>query len=284
MSSKQVTVIGVGASGAVVCPPFPCISSYTYYDTTSVGKISNSKRNLADEFKTSKKITEIDNWKIYFIVPESPPCQADTSKTTLHEHNWTSRDPRDAKDSSYIYKYVDDEEALTITTRSNTFKVWQLIMSHGGVTLHDYVANNKLTHAQLLLLMLNIFHGLIKLYESDIVHQDLNVQNVLVDQKGIARIIDFDLAIHMHDQKSNSNIPTHIPNDKIDLYRVGTILQDLQQYLRRPSKAYRRLAADLVQCKYNVYSASIEVYSILEQYMSSHVTADEESSHRRKTA
>ena len=73
----------------------------------------------------------------------------------------------------------------------------QLRMLNGGVKLSDYVRNINATLEIWLELQIHLFEAVRLLHERHIVHGDLHTGNILVDAKGVPRIIDFGLSYNL---------------------------------------------------------------------------------------
>jgi serine/threonine protein kinase len=63
-----------------------------------------------------------------------------------------------------------------------------------GVTLEQHVANRRLTPTQAASLVAQVAHALASAHRRGVVHQDIKPSNILIDEAGRPRVIDFGLA------------------------------------------------------------------------------------------
>ena len=120
------------------------------------------------EFGISKKIQGISHWKDYFLVAEAMFVPASKQKE----------------------KELDDCEPIGDTELS---KLRILRMTYGGTPLNKYTT--KFHDFQFDRFVRRLLEGVVLLTLNGISHLDLHSANILVDNQGIPRIIDFNLSV-----------------------------------------------------------------------------------------
>jgi serine/threonine protein kinase len=165
-------LLGQGWYGCVVSTPLPCkypqfIPNASARDTTKISR----EVDLEEEVRVSNILREIPFARNYFIILKGSPCQPSTRSLEV--------EPDLKKCDIVVRKGLDTLKAVR--------------MDYGGTALHYYrirpasfdlwAFGTRMLEAGVIL----VTHG--------IVHCDLHQGNVLMDNYGIPRIIDFGLAI-----------------------------------------------------------------------------------------
>jgi serine/threonine protein kinase len=135
------------------------------------------------EIETSRQIRKIPHYADYFIVIEDF-CEGDdiTGDADWEECRLFSPDHR----------------------KMPTFM--QLRMANGGVKLSDFSRNINAILAIWLPLQIHVFEGLRMMHTRRIVHGDLHAGNILVDNSGVARIVDFGLSYNLDRLKEKDTV------------------------------------------------------------------------------
>jgi hypothetical protein len=165
-------LLGQGWYGCALTTPLPCkypqfIPNASARDVTKIGRAID----LEEEVRVSNILKDIPFVRNYFIILKGSPCEPSARSLEL--------EPDLKKCDIVISKGLDSLKAVR--------------MDYGGTALHYYKIRpatfdlwkfgTRLLEAATIL----VTHG--------IVHCDLHQGNVLVDNYGIPRIIDFGLAI-----------------------------------------------------------------------------------------
>lgn len=157
-------LIGQGSYGCVFNPPLLCKKKAL--DVSHVGKIT-TKDDVKREEGAYKVLNSIKNFKYYFLLPE-----ASCSPKILN-----NQEEKDIDKCKFLQRVEPD-----------TIK--QMSMPFGGKDMFKYNLKSKNTLSYFTLMRhlleagsLMVLHGF--------VHYDIHGGNILIDNKNIARIIDF---------------------------------------------------------------------------------------------
>lgn len=105
-----------------------------------------------------------------------------------------------------------------------------------GKRLGDWLAANQRDPVRFLHCFEGALQALAYLHRHEIIHRDVKPDNILVDQQGTARLIDFDLALRVSEARSRSTFagtlayvsPEQVRGEAVDyssdLYTAGVIL------------------------------------------------------------
>lgn len=110
-----------------------------------------------------------------------------------------------------------------------------------GETLADYAAHHRLTEARVRNLFVQLCDALAALHDEELVHRDIKSSNILVDDAGIARIIDFDTVTEIGicasetTQEKNGTAGFAAPeqyeerliDERTDIYALGVTMRGL---------------------------------------------------------
>lgn len=166
-NNKKSNIIFEGNYGIIVMPNHKSdnflISSNKYVSKLTKKRVRIKykyeqwpKDQIENEIKVLKRIKTFDPQQQYFITYED-------------------------------ISYIDNDEYWT-----------NIIMIHGGKTLTDNEYNDLFLYEnkQKLLNIINIlFTGIFKLHKNNIIHKDINLNNILFDKNLNPRIIDFGLSL-----------------------------------------------------------------------------------------
>jgi len=135
------------------------------------------------EIAISKQLRSLPNYKDYFVLVDES-CEGDD----------ITGDP----------DWMDCRLFAPERRRIATFV--QLRMINGGTKLSDYVRNINATLEIWLDIQIHVFEGIRLLHKRHWVHGDLHMGNILVDDQGVARIVDFGLSYNLDRLKEKNLI------------------------------------------------------------------------------
>jgi serine/threonine protein kinase len=169
--------LGVGTYGIAVSPAIIC-EGYPIEKPGTIGKIYFSEKHAEEAWSIVDTIKKIDKGpQKYFIYP-TMKCMIDSDTAIRSEPG------------------LQQEFLKTKKPVPSFFQ--QQIMNHGGITLYKYMSvhysrKNKISRAELIHLVENLFYAIKRLNDNKYVHQDVKTDNVIVSNKNRLRLIDFDL-------------------------------------------------------------------------------------------
>ena len=167
MATDKSHVIGQGTYGCAVRPKARCKKSMTQ-NTRKVGKFVSS-RDAEIELRVGALVKGIPDWEKYYVVQEKDDCDADNMQRIRRE-------------------YHDDCKLFQKDTAGN---IIQIVSTYGGKTL---VSSHPISGFDYLASFCHVLEALDRLQEQGICHHDLKENNIVVDEKGTLRIIDFGAA------------------------------------------------------------------------------------------
>lgn len=169
MSSTDPKMIGIGSYGCVYRPP-PCRTpSMTGPDYEYVGKLV-AQKDVSTELAVSERLREAGvNWEPYVAILLGDSCSLDT------------HDP--------IY---EDCQSRTDIPFEGTYEVYP--SRYAGIPLWKYL-DEPVTYKWLWEAFRQLVRTLDFIHSWNIYHNDIRSDNILVDETGAVRLIDFGLAI-----------------------------------------------------------------------------------------
>jgi len=180
--------LGKGTYGCAYQPPV-CTSAFDTGDPAYlVGKIATPD-GVKKELAVSKILTQCPACANYFGILTGNSCDPAITSKLKKECPIVEEEPDIVK--SYSSKY-------------------------GGVSLSTYVKNNTITMDWIYDQYTHLLEGLVILKGYGILHRDIKQDNILVDDKGVCRIIDFGISLIKPDAVS-------LDKSKLDFYRVWPI-------------------------------------------------------------
>lgn len=207
-NSKQSKLkkLGEGSYGCVVSQPLKCsdkekiITGKKQLEPNQVAKLFYDKNDYRDEVRLSKLVKKIDPSETKLLIP--------TSACAVSKHTLENPDNINAIMKCEKITNQDSEHQYYENTNRSTIpdKVWQLKMPYAGVdidkALDEY--KNRITVKSFTKMIIPLFEALILLKEHKLVHQDIKLENVLVNKKK-ALLIDFSLMIPFKEVYTLSN-------------------------------------------------------------------------------
>jgi serine/threonine protein kinase len=183
-------------------------------DNKFVSKIYSNTVELQYEWENAKIIMNIDRKQKYFVYP--------FIKSSVATKELTNRNSSALKCSVFL------------DPKKNKGTTIMLKMPFAGISLLSYFRHNPLNIKELMTLLLPVFKGLSKLSKAHYVHQDIKVDNIMLDSK-LTRIIDFGSLIHfddVFDKKKNNFLSSdnwlHPPEYLIDTRTSADFLKMLK--------------------------------------------------------
>lgn len=173
------SLIGQGSFGCVFNPAIPCRGIDPLNTGKSVGKVFMHDQDASDEMKLLQKFVQMDPDQKYFIY-STEKCELDQD-----------------------YGNEPDVSKCTAISHHPYDRTFQTIMPNGGVTLREYLITNRpvlgWSLESIVKLLEPVFAGVDSLIRNDMVHQDIKTINIVVNDYGEARLIDFGLILPSFD-------------------------------------------------------------------------------------
>lgn len=167
-------LVGQGTYGCVYNPAIACAGISMADTSTSVGKVFASESDADIDMSWTKLLAKIDPTQKWFIYP--------TKKCRLQDFG--------SEPESEVAK-------CEVLLPRNHSSVFQTIMFDGGITLNHFVHKFRPPRGwsteQILDITRPVFLGVQALIRRSLIHQDLKCSNIVVDENGSSRIIDFGL-------------------------------------------------------------------------------------------
>ena len=160
LESSEPKVIGKGSYGCVYKPTLKCKGEKK--QRPGVSKLL-LKKAAKDEYERTANINKIHNYRNYYIIPE---------------HRCVASEPY--------------PESCDINSTGNDMNL--LFYNDGGKDLEEILASGKYSFEQIMFSMQNIFRGITLMNKEGKYHNDIKPANIVVDEHGKFRLIDFGLA------------------------------------------------------------------------------------------
>lgn len=218
-------LLGSGVYGCTFSPAPPCAGGpifRTIDGVPAVGKVT--AEDTAEELDIGRKIMSLPLASHYFALP-SKECR-----------------PAAIDDN-------DKGECSVLTEAGASTRLSMLIMPAAGEQLLKWASNLERLADHYERLFVHLLEGMVIYQNAGYVHNDIHMGNVLVDERGVGRYIDFGLAFRPEDVKKwdDTNMgrtfrPKHIwPPPEIQAWRMylnGVRLVDGLKVLRELNKEY----------------------------------------------
>ena len=149
------------------------------------------------------------------------------------------------KREAYILQGLNDPHIVRIVDYGNDKDIYFIIMNHvDGQNLKYYMLNyGPMEPSRALNYALQVAEGLDTAYKQGVVHRDIKPQNILVNNKGVVKIVDFGLS-------RGRDMPTITHSDKF----MGTV------YYCAPEQIMSSHTADI---RSDLYSLTVVLYELL---------------------
>lgn len=176
-SNKGGSLVSSGSYGCVYSPPLPCDTEPSKKpQPTDISKIFATSEEAQSEWQKSLVLKTIDPKQTYLLYPY---IQCSTSYSAIQAN--------DAEGNSCpLLKDVTDQTA----------RFSQLVSLNGGQPLYDYLANrfeegNPVSMKNYLSLLEQVAKCIYVMNSKGYCHHDIKPNNILVNDQGVARLIDF---------------------------------------------------------------------------------------------
>ena len=188
MNNKGGKVIASGGYGCVFQPALKC-EGETKRESNKISKLM-TERHATQEFEEINNIKDelesIRNYQDYFLIYDATLCRPSkltASDLTAFGEKCTAL-PKNDITKKNINDKLDEVMALNIP--------------NGGLPVDDYLYSDgsfqKMYEVHNSLVRL-LKHGIIPMNEENIYHSDIKDSNILIDESGKARLIDWGLAV-----------------------------------------------------------------------------------------
>lgn len=149
------------------------------------------------------------------------------------------------KREAYILQGLNDPHIVRIVDYGNDRDIYFIIMNHvDGQNLKYYMLNyGPMEPSRALNYALQVAEGLDTAYKQGVVHRDIKPQNILVNNKGVVKIVDFGLS-------RGRDMPTITHSEKF----MGTV------YYCAPEQIMSSHTADI---RSDLYSLTVVLYELL---------------------
>lgn len=136
--------------------------------------LDSSDKSIANELYLARKLSQIPNYKDYFILVDDVCIGDDMS----HDIDWRK---------CGLFKHGPKRIAPFV----------QLRMKYGGIRLNEYALNINALLKHWINIQIHLAEALNLLHMRNWVHGDFHFGNIVVDEKHSARIIDFGLTYNL---------------------------------------------------------------------------------------
>jgi serine/threonine protein kinase len=180
MASK---VVQEGTYGCVVKPPLPCAKTKAAKD--NVGKIIK-KKDTDIELSIATLVKAIKGWENYYVLQDEDNCST---------QNFTNLRPMYASQ-------------CRVYTESENSELVQLLSPFSGKPVHG-LNSTKISDVDYVGSLKHLLTAVTKLNYQGICHFDLHENNILIDDTGTMRIIDFGSAF-LGDETTEYVVRRHV--------------------------------------------------------------------------
>ena len=234
--------IGRGAYGCVFKPALKCAD--TTYVPDSIGKVYFPHQDgYRQEALLARKLDKIDPDQKYMIYPRQPSASGESC--FVKKKDVVKEDPSNQCKFGTIRKH-------------RSFH--QLVMPYGGLSLNKYLRSlqYKLSRKDALLLVSNALLGVKLLIENKYLHQDIKLDNVVVDENGVSRLIDFGMLIKTKEFSKHffNDVEYFLTSPEYRIVKYKKNFEGLVDVLQKNLKTFAKLDAwkedgvDIVDASY----------------------------------
>ena len=192
-NNKGAKILATGSSSCIFQPNIPCLNSKDTVDNNKISKIvygKKSEKYLNQEKKINNLIKKIKGYNDWALIYDKF-CKAPLYGNILKNYD---KDILKCMDKYYEEKFNDTNNMM--------------IGLYGGDTFEDYFVKKVVSDKKnidksmynLLVKMKPLFYGLNKLYENNLIHLDIKVNNIVI-HNNVFKYIDFGLSSELSDNK-----------------------------------------------------------------------------------
>jgi len=275
---KGAKILATGSSSCIFRPNIPCRNSNDIIDNNKISKIVYGKKSdkyLQQEKKINTLIKKISGYNEWALIYDKF-CKAPLYGNILKNY--------DKNISKCMDKYYEDK----FNDTNN-----MMIGLYGGDTFEDYLVqkvfrnnskNIDKSMYNLLIKMKPLFYGLTKLYDNNLIHLDIKVNNIVI-HNNVFKYIDFGLSSELKDFKHLKNrslselnnnryylwypleyIYLHLSNNESD---IELLKMNKRKHYDKGVKIYKLLGYDFKKClehciKNNNKNNPKELYSMID--------------------
>lgn len=169
--------LGEGSYGCTFTPAIPCDTESVIPNAkaakaakpSKLTKVFQNEKDVTEEWKFAKLLAKVDPEQLYFIYPKER-CDIPRKKIEKQPNA--------------------DKCNLVHQSPKPSFPALQ--MKFGGITLEQFVQRRP-SDMELMHILRHVLRGIQKLHQFGYLHQDLKLDNILVDATGVPHIIDYSL-------------------------------------------------------------------------------------------
>lgn len=161
--------------------------------------------------------------------------------------------PKEVKSSNFLERFKREAKNQAKLTHPNIVSVYGFVEAHDvlgivmeyidGKTVEDYIKENgRLSIEDSILVIKQVLEGIIFAHEEGFIHRDLKPSNLIIDSKGIVKIMDFGISKSINDSfsitKTGSKVGTvfymspeqirgYEPTIQSDIYSLAVTLYEM---------------------------------------------------------
>ena len=236
---KKTNMIGKGSYGCVFRPPIAC-KHLKYmnkkHENDIMKVVDMTLQSNMEEEEISNYVREIDPEYDYFIPLSNDKCVVDEEDENLKECDI----------------YMNDEN-------KNSFR--GIFAEYGGINMYEYVQNNKIQGLNIGTVwkwMKHLANGIKLLHKHVIVHLNIKLDNIVLDNIYKPKLIDFGISHFAEDMKLNQIPGFYILYplfySSLSVDNINTLYETYEQQAKYFIKNYsKKTNNDIIQ---KIYSLS----------------------------
>ena len=166
-------------------------NNYKFYGENTILHYLRSDDNFTSRYKIVKNLKST-NSKCVLIIEDNKSVKYICKMTIIN------RNVYDTNNEKNICKLLFNTHHINISNYIDFYECDQFIYFVtefvDGMTLSKYISYNNITSSKIKNITLQVLNGLKFLHDKDIMHCDIKTDNIMIDKKERAVIIDFDLS------------------------------------------------------------------------------------------
>lgn len=197
--------------------------------------------------------------------PTAPPVAIKCMRSSL---DWNALAPRFERERQILSSLKHPHLAEVFDTGISDDGLPYIVMEFvEGLPLDQYCEQHVLPLDQRLDLFITVCHVVHDIHQKGVIHRDLKFNNILVNNNGVVKLVDFGIAKRMFSVTTNTNTPPHSDT------RTAPLLQALTLSAASPEQV---AGGDITPAS-DIYSLGVLLYRLLTQ-LSPYHTVDEHNS------